>query len=272
VPSPCRDLSPSSPRKRTTGPGFFALFQGDLQRAEFHGETGLTRSREVTNRFGEGGALFLLGHVALMRGEQTQGTELCVMALRLLQTLPEEPWRNRLDAVVIHTLGAVALEQGDLGAARQYFEKSLAIWRSNHHPWGESRGLSSLANLALHEGDAPEALRLYADGLERSYTLHNTFAIAGALRGIGEALLAQASAEDAARLLGAADRLDAEMELFIGAAERASVEAERDRLRTLLGEERFTAAWDAGRALELDAAVAEALALANAARGATPAK
>jgi hypothetical protein len=43
----------------------------------------------------------------------------------------------------------------------------------------------------------------------------------------------------------------------------------RDRLRAMLGEERFAAAWDAGRALERDAAVAEALELANAVREVT---
>jgi hypothetical protein len=123
--------------------------------------------------------------------------------------------------------------------------------------------------LALREGDAPQALRLYADFLERNFTLHNTFAIAGDLQGIGEALLAQGSAEDAARLLGAADRLYGDMEFVMWATERASVEAERDRLHSLLGEERFTTAWDAGRALERDAAVAEALALVNSARAAT---
>jgi hypothetical protein len=37
----------------------------------------------------------------------------------------------------------------------------------------------------------------------------------------------------------------------------------------MLGEERFAAAWDAGRALERDAAVAEALELANAVREVT---
>jgi hypothetical protein len=157
------------------------------------------------------------------------------------------------------------LQRSELAAARQYFEESLAIWRSIDHPWGVSRGLAALGDLALREGDAPQALRLYADGLERDVTLHNTLAIAGDLQGIGEALLAQGSAEDAARLLGAADRLYGEMEFVAWGTEGASVEAERDRLRALLGAERFTAAWDAGSALERDMAVAEALALANAA-------
>jgi predicted ATPase/class 3 adenylate cyclase len=250
--------------------GFLALFQGDLERAEFHGETGLARSREASNRFGEGGALFLLGDVALMRGDQKQGTELCLTALHLLQTLPDEPWHNRLDAVVVDNLGALALQQGDLAAARHYFEESLAIWRRIDHPWGVSRGLSALASLALRDGDAPQALRLYADCLERDYTLHNTFSIAGDLQGIGKALLARGNAEDAARLLGAADRLYGDMEFIMWATERASVEAERDRLRGMLGEERFAEAWDAGHALERDQAVAQALALANAASEATP--
>jgi hypothetical protein len=42
------------------------------------------------------------------------------------------------------------------------------------------------------------------------------------------------------------------------------VDAACDRLRAMLGEQRFAAEWDAGHALDPDAAVTEALALGNA--------
>jgi hypothetical protein len=86
---------------------------------------------------------------------------------------------------------------------------------------------------------------------------------------MGEALLMGDNIEEATRLIGAADRLFGDMGLTHGmaASERPPIDAVRDRLRALLGEERFTAGWDAGRAMERDAAVAEALALANPARG-----
>jgi predicted ATPase/class 3 adenylate cyclase len=249
--------------------GSLALFQGDLERAELHGESGLARSREASNRFGEGSALFVLGNVALERGDLKQAKEHAAAALRLLRTLPDQPWHNRLDAVIVDNLGYWALQQGELAEARRHFEESLAIWRIVDHPWGVSRGLSALANLALQEGDTPRALRLYAASLERDSALHNTFSIAGSLQGIGETLLAQGNADDAARLLAAADRLFGDMDYILTVGERAP-QAALERVRSMLGEERFAEAWAAGGALERDEAVAQALALANTASEATP--
>jgi predicted ATPase/DNA-binding XRE family transcriptional regulator len=246
--------------------GALALFQDDLGRAEFHAEAGLARSRDANNRFGEGGAVFLLGLVAEARGDMHRAVELLAAALRLLRTTAEQPWRNCLDAVVIQNLGALALQQGELAAARRHFEESFAIWRGSGHPWGISRGLEALANLALREGDAPRALSLYADSLERNVALHDTYHAAWDLLGMGGALLAAGNAEDAVRLLGAAARLFSEMEYVMSASERAAVDPVRDHARTALGEERFAAAWAAGTALERDAAVAESLVLARSAR------
>jgi tetratricopeptide (TPR) repeat protein len=238
--------------------GALALFQDDLDRAGFHAEAGLARSRDANNRFGEGGAVFMLGLVAQARGETDRAAELCATALRLLQTTPEQPWRNRLDAVVIDNLGSLALQQGDLAAARRHFEESFAIWSGAGHPWGISRGVAALADLALREGDTPRALRLYADSLERHAALYDTFHAAWDLQGLGEALLAEGKAEAAARLLGGAARRFREMEYVLSVSERADVESAQDRARTALGAERFLAAWEGGHVLELDEIVADA--------------
>ena len=243
--------------------GALALFQGDLDDAESHAEAGLARSRDAGNRFGEGGAVFILGLVAEARGDLHQAATLQGSALRLLQTVAEQPWRNRLDAVVNQNLGVLALQRGDLAAARGHFEESFAVWRGGGHPWGMARSLEALANLALREGDAPRALGLYADALERNAALHDTFHTAWDLLGMGEALLAAGSADDATRLLGAAARVFREMEYVMSVSEQAGADAVRVRARAALGEERFAAAWEAGGVLWLDEAVTEALALAR---------
>jgi hypothetical protein len=127
-----------------------------------------------------------------------------------------------------------------------------------------TRGRAALADLALREGDASRALSLYVDSLERDTALHDTYHAAWDLLGMGEALLVAGNGEGAARLLGAATRLFREIELVMSASERAEADAVRDGARAALGVERFAAAWAAGAALERDAAVAEALALARA--------
>jgi tetratricopeptide (TPR) repeat protein len=243
--------------------GALALFQLDLERAERHAEAGRVRAREASNRFGEGGAVFLSGLVAQSRGEMDRAAELFEAALRLLRATPEQPWRNRLDAVVIDNLGTCALERGDLAAARRHFEECFAIWSGAGHPWGISRGVTALADLALREGDTPRALRLYADSLERHTDLRDTFHTAWDLQGMGESLLVTGDAEAGARLLGAASRCFRDMEYVLSISERTDVDDARDRARAALGNDCFIVAWEAGSALGLDEAVTEALALAR---------
>ena len=65
----------------------------------------------------------------------------------------------------------------------------------------------------------------------------------------------------AAKLLGAASALTPDEEPGSGerSPEIATLEADLNAIRGALGEDAFTAAWDAGRALSLEAAVQVAL-------------
>jgi hypothetical protein len=67
--------------------------------------------------------------------------------------------------------------------------------------------------------------------------------------------------EHAAKLLGAACTLkpEAEPDFAETSPEAANLKNDLDVIRSALGEEAFTAAWDAGRALSLEAAVQVAL-------------
>ena len=71
--------------------------------------------------------------------------------------------------------------------------------------------------------------------------------------------------ESAAKLLGAASVLKPGEESGSGeeSPEVANLKADLSAIRGALGEEAFTAAWDAGRALSLEAAVGAALSSAS---------
>jgi hypothetical protein len=81
------------------------------------------------------------------------------------------------------------------------------------------------------------------------------------LQGIGSLLVRAGEFERAATLLGAASTLKPDEEPGTGEAspEIAALAADRDAIRGALGEDAFTAAWDAGRSLSCDAAVQSAL-------------
>ena len=64
---------------------------------------------------------------------------------------------------------------------------------------------------------------------------------------------------DAVRLLSAAAALRISIGSVIDPADQAEYQTRRAALRTELGEERFSAIWNEGRALTLEQAVADAL-------------
>jgi hypothetical protein len=80
------------------------------------------------------------------------------------------------------------------------------------------------------------------------------------LEGLAAVAAAQAQPERAARLFGAAEALRTAVGAPRPHAERAEHERHFAAARAALGEEAFAAAWGAGRAMPLEAAVSYALA------------
>jgi hypothetical protein len=109
--------------------------------------------------------------------------------------------------------------QGNYGAARAHWMESLAIHRERGSKGGIAKGLEGLAAVAV----------------------------------------AQAQPERAARLFGAAEGLREAMGAPLPPSDRAEYDRDVAAARTALGEEAFAAAWQAGRAMSLDDAVAFAL-------------
>jgi hypothetical protein len=116
-------------------------------------------------------------------------------------------------------LGRAVGDQGDLAAARQLLEESLAIFRTQGKKGGIGRVLERLAAVAV----------------------------------------AQAEPERAARLFGSAEGLREAMGAPLPPAERAEHERSVAAVRTSLGEETFATAWAAGRAMPMEEAVSYAL-------------
>jgi predicted ATPase len=197
-------------------------------------------------------------------------------------------------ADALNYLALVLVEEGDFGAARSFFEESLAVCREHDlRAWSV---LSNLGNLALRQADY-EAARSYLEqsaagcralGIvqEHGLVLHDLSVVAlqqgrydearahgtaslGLLHACGAvinlpAVLTQMALvarwatqwERTARLLGAAEALRAAVG---GSAPHAAPRAEAVAAAELaLGQDAFTAAYAAGHSLDLDQAIAEA--------------
>jgi predicted ATPase/class 3 adenylate cyclase len=198
----------------------------------------------------------------------------------------------------LNNLGFIARDQADHASARQYFTESLDLYRDANDSWGSAApmlglalsldrvadrekaqallseslkiyqetgdkrnavvALLSLADFARDAEDTDEAAMLLHAAVRDTVALHDRVGIIDALVGVAALCNARQDHTLAARFLGAIEHAieheydDPDSDITM------RVSAELDRARSALGEESFTRAWAAGRALSLDEAAAEA--------------
>ena len=160
-------------------------------------------------------------------------------------------------------LGVLAETQGEDDRARALLEESLELYRTAGDSANTVSVLNALARLALRAGNIGRAAALLVEALQVGLLIGQAFTMLETLEDAVALAHRRGALANAARLAGA----------VAAARERASVPRRREviapydneiaDLRTKLSEDAFAAAWDAGRALSLDEAVAEALAVAG---------
>ncbi|GAA4623177.1 LuxR family transcriptional regulator [Actinoallomurus vinaceus] len=164
---------------------------------------------------------------------------------------PDGQWLTLFHLSIVHS--ALGDHEGALSCA----ERSLAICREHGAVWSESHALWATAIATWQLGDGAGARPLLRAALDLKYTLSDRWGMTFCLEALAWTM-ADADAEAAARLLGAADA----MWRSIGSSvHRLHGLAEPHRwcegvVRGALGPDRFGQAFDEGAALPLDAAVA----------------
>jgi DNA-binding CsgD family transcriptional regulator len=152
--------------------------------------------------------------------------------------------------------GQLALCQGDLATAHAEVEQSVVLYKEMGHRHGTAESLAVLGKVLAAEGDYAAARRLYEQSLVVSGELGEKWVIARGLVGLGEVVAAQHKLPWAAQLWGAADALRDALEVPIPPIERADYELSLSATRVHLGERAFAAAWNQGRAMTLQQALA----------------
>ena len=131
--------------------------------------------------------------------------------------------------------------------------------------------LGGLGYLARQAGDLGKAATYWTESLACARAMRFQVPMVGALEGLASVAAAAGQAEQATRLFGAAAALFEAVGAAIPSpwADPANFASSVARLRAELGEAPFAAAWEAGRALSLEAAAAEALAVGTEREGGT---
>jgi predicted ATPase len=215
----------------------------------------VARSLSVFRAHGEqnrvASALNSLGTIKRSLGDLESARSLLEESIRVRRELGDEAGT----AGAMSNLGIVAFEQGDLDEAEARFTETLALDRAHENEWGAAVALDNLAAVALEQGNYDRGSELVRDTLVAAERLADQELIAFGLEKAAVLAASEGNGARAGRLAGAADAL------------RESAGFERTRfdrewldghLSAVTGEE-FEAGRAAGRALEPDEALREAM-------------
>jgi hypothetical protein len=164
-------------------------------------------------------------------------------------------------------LGSTALVQEQFDRAASWIEPSLELFQEVGNDWGVGEAQAALGSVSYCTGDFASAAARYAASLDRPRTIRHPLMVGTSLYGLAGIAAESGWPEKGARLLGAAEGLASSL----GAPAYPRDQPVRARslvaLTKALGQERLEAAREAGRALTIDQAVAEANVVAEAVAG-----
>ena len=234
--------------------GLQAGDSGNATQAREALEESLALYRGIGDVAGTTQALHSLGFRAEERGELELAEALLTEALELRRSLAHPSGTAR----TLNGLGIVARGQRHLERAEALHEESLTLYRELGHELGAAYCLAYLGRVAAARNDPNRARELGRESLRIAMQQRNPWVMSLGVGLFGVLAARQGRAEEAARLIAAAERLlgGAEPSSSTERAEHAQAKA---RARQALGA-RFASAWRAGENADPSAVVDELLA------------
>jgi predicted ATPase/DNA-binding CsgD family transcriptional regulator len=239
--------------------------QGDFAVGTILAGDARTISERLSDRKGVAEALrriaphFLIQGVMALTPDPTsflRAQELWEEELALRRELGDSPGT----AWATHNLGLVARHQGDFARAASLLEEALALFAMDEDWEGLGATRVALGRVAADSGDDERAATWFGQALDTFRNLRYWMSILHLLEDISWLVLRSGRAEQATRLLGAADALRALDGARLLTEHRGGHDWALTTSRTALGEDAFSAAWTAGRAQTPEEAVSEAAA------------
>jgi DNA-binding CsgD family transcriptional regulator len=239
---------------------------GNYETASSLLEEGLRLMRDLNDLYGIVHALWQLGYHRISSGADRQAVEYFAEALPLSRQLVDQS----ITAVILSGLGEVAVRQGNFQEAAALEEESLTLRKEIGEKWGISVSLGNFAWIAIHQGEYEKAEKLLVESLTLRRNFLNWGGIAWCLEKLAKINLLYgqkktqqpipAFFQRAVRLFAAAHALRAPVGSVIDQADQPEYERDLATLRKRLGEELFSAHWQAGEFTPLDDILEEALA------------
>ena len=241
--------------KALSGAAVMALESGDAMRTRLRAEEGLAVYSGLGDAWGAAHSRFLLGHAALDQGDSATAQQLFRESRRGFRELGDEHYT----LLATYNLAVVIEALGDLKRARALQEDCLRRAREQSDDRIVAYSLDQLASYTRDEGRVEDALAMLAESLRIRCALDDPIAIAENLGRVASTFAVAGMAGTAALLLSSSEALREQ----IGSSSVPSVAKMNEETLTAihmqLDEAAFAEAWERGRTLTLDEAVAVAL-------------
>jgi predicted ATPase/DNA-binding CsgD family transcriptional regulator len=240
--------------KALYGAGYLAMMQGlerDYTVSQSLMEESLAIARELEESQLIANGIYGLGVVARFRGDNERAEELLKESLSLFRQLGD-----RIGTYIsLYNLAEAATSRDDYKQAQSLHEESLALKRAQGDEWSIANSLLSLATLARLQNNYSRAINLIRESLALFQKIGDTANIAFCLQEFSTIAAIQGHSQLAVQLYAAADTLLEALGYPSNHAYRTESEHPLAAVRLRMGEARFNAAWESGRALRLDQAI-----------------
>jgi predicted ATPase len=249
------DERPTAARaKALIGAAEMAALSGDPTTMELRAEEALALCRRLGDPRGVALSLHRLGYAVGEEGDWARAQQLLAESLRLFRDLGDEHYA----LWITRALAWAYAESGDLERARALYEDGLHQARALGSRSAEAALLGSLAWLAVTQSRVQDALPLLQESLAIKREIGDRIEIAIGLCSAARAITAVGRVGTATRLLSCFEALGEETgggEVWVTRMKEETLAT----IRTQLDDASFAEAWEQGRALTADEAVALAL-------------
>jgi non-specific serine/threonine protein kinase len=232
------------------GAAILALAQGELKRATAQMEECVEIRRGLGDPSRLGSSLRYLALIRLDRGDRDAARELLERSLELQREAGDEGEIG----TVLSNMGIVAIHREAWEEAGELYQQSLELFARTGDTLGMARSMLNLSDVRLQSRDLDDARDLLEQSLKMFEQLGMRWDIAYVIENLGGVAAYGGWPEDAARLVGAADRAREEMGTPLPEGEKIAYNRYVAEARNALGEEAFATAWEEGRAMTLEEA------------------
>ena len=224
--------------------GIMARHQGEYAASRTLFEESLGISKNLGDQLGMARALLNLGNVARQQGDVAASQNYYEESLGIYRELGDRQGIARS----LGSLGSVAHREGKYERARVLQEESLRLFRELDDRQAIALALGNLGTIAYDQTDYASARGLYKESLSLLQKLGDKAGAVESLEGLAAVLSAQTETQKAATLWGGAEMQRKMLGMPLPFNQREEYDQQVAQARLALGEEAFTAAWEAGSA------------------------